>query len=75
MKKWLQKLWLNADMEVSMTKVGANIVGMATAIVALPSMGVVVPVALIGASKIALAVGMVFGINGARDALDKTKTK
>lgn len=75
MKKWIKKMWLNDQMELSMTKVGGQLVGMAVGIVALPAMGVAVPVMLLGGSKMILAIGMVLGISGARDALDKTAKK
>lgn len=74
-KALVARYFLNAQGEISTTKIGGEIMGLAGIIIAIPTMGlgVAVPVAVMTAAKLALAIGGMTAINGARDAMDKNK--
>lgn len=71
----IKKYFLNKKGEISTTKIGGELMGLAAIIIAIPTMGlgVAVPVAVMTAAKFALAIGGMTAINGARDAIDNKK--
>ena len=71
MKNFFKKLLLNAENKVSWMKLGGTVVGICGAIIALPTAGVVVPIAILSGAKIGIAVAAAIGISGTRDALTK----
>ena len=71
---FLKKLFLNAQNQISWTKVGGALVGITGTIIALPAAGVALPLVLVADAKVVLAIAATIGIAGARDALDKNKT-
>jgi hypothetical protein len=62
----------NGSGKISLAKIGGSIIAIAGIIVTLPELGVVgIPIAIITAAKVAIAVGAKLGIDGLRNAQDK----
>lgn len=56
----------------SLTKMGAAIIALAGTVVSLPALGVAgIPVAVVGAAKLVVAIGVAMGLTGAKNAIDK----
>lgn len=79
---FLKKLLLNNDYKISMTKLGAAIVSISGIIITLPlaaqqsNINIEVPNIITTLAYIAVFIGGKLGVDGARDAIDKTnKTK
>ena len=70
-KKTLQNWFLNEQGEISMTKVGAEITGIAAMILIIPTLDLTaihLPQAIIDLAKIAAAIGGTTAVVGARNA-------
>ena len=57
----------------SLTKIGGAIISLAGIVLALPTAGVSVPIAIIAGAKIVGAVAVAIGANGVRNAIDNSK--
>ena len=70
---FLKRLLFNREGKVSVTKLGGQLIAVAGTIAMLPEG--VVPAELLLIAKATLALGVVFGVSGARDAMDKIGEK
>ena len=66
------KMILNEKQEISLTKLGGNIVALAAVALTMPSMGFNVSADILNIAKLAIAIGGAMGWSGARDAIGKT---
>lgn len=61
----------NKDGKTSLTKVAGTIISVAGVIVSLPAIGLAIPVELVNAAYVAIALGVKLGIDGVRNGVDK----
>lgn len=69
--KWIRKLLINKDGELSFMKLGAGLAVLAYAVTQLPESGIFVLPLIMTTAKIILGLGTYLGIVGARDAFGK----
>lgn len=71
LKKTIEKWFLNEQGEISMTKIGAEITGLAAMVLIVPTLDlsvIQIPQAIIDLAKIAAAIGGTTAVVGARNA-------
>lgn len=69
--KTAAKMLLNEEQEISVAKLGGNIVAIAGVVLSMPSMGFHVGVDIINVAKLVIALGGAMGFAGMRDAITK----